>query len=256
MGCLGCGFSYDRHYSETADSSAMLGATTTNNRERTPQEKVTAEWEAMAGEWDDMASGYANGFYKLLWQTTGLDPNASNGTTPEIGTVLDFGCGTGLLTDKLRLVSKKVVALDASPAMIAILQEKIKSMEWENVDAAVAVLGTADDENTQAATTTRRKLEDLEGTVDLIVASSVMSFVPEVDLEATMRALGRLLKPGGLFCHSDWPKSQEKFPNGIDETKANNLYAMGGLSAKTIKIMPLDTGGEQISVLIGVAVKV
>jgi SAM-dependent methyltransferase len=230
----------------------MFGAAPTN-RERTPQEKVTAEWEAMAGEWDDMASGYANGFYKLLWQTTGLDPSDSNGTTPAIGTVLDFGCGTGILADKLRLVSKKVVALDASPAMIAILQEKIKSMEWENVDAAVAVLATADDD-TKAATT-RRTLEGLEGTVDLIVASSVMSFVPEADLEATMRGLGRLLKPGGLFCHSDWPKSQEQFPDGFDEAKAENMYAMGGLSAKTLKIMPLDTGGEKMEVFIGVAEK-
>lgn len=234
----------------------MFGATATTNRVRTPQEQVTAEWNDMAGEWDDMASGYANGFYQLLWQTTGLDPNDSNGTNPAIGTVLDFGCGTGLLANKLRLVSKKVVALDASPAMIAILQEKIKSMEWENVDAAVAVLATADGENSQAAMTTRRTLVELEGTVDLIVASSVMSFVPGVDLEATMSALGRLLKPGGLFCHSDWPKSQEKFPDGFDETKAVNMYAMGGLSAKTIKIVPLDTGGEQINVLIGVAVKV
>ena len=237
----------------------MFGPITRTNRELTPQDKVTAQWNAMAGEWDDMASGYANGFYKLLWQTTGLvernDSIDGNHQPARIGTVLDFDCGTGILADKLRLVSKKVVALDASPAMIAILQEKIKSMEWENVDAAVAVLASGAPSDTMA-TTTREMLEGLEGTVDLIVASSVMSFVPEVDLEATMKALGRLLKPGGLFCHSDWPKSQEQYPDGFDEAKAENMYAMGGLTTKTIEIMPLDTGSERIKVFFGVASKV
>ena len=216
-------------------------------RELTPQEKVTKEWDAMAGEWDDMASEYATGFYsKILWQATGLDPNENS-----IGTVVDFGCGTGILADKLRCVSKNVVALDASPAMIAVLQEKIKSMEWENVQAAVAVLG-----GTLEDTATRQLLDGLEGTVDLVVASSVMSFIPEVDLETTMCALGHLLKPGGLFCHSDWPQSQDQYPCGFDETKAEKMYAMGGLSKNTTKIMVLDMGGNQMQVFIGVAEKV
>lgn len=220
----------------------MFGAQ--SDREPTAQEKVTAEWDVMAGEWDDMASGYAKGFYKLLWDATGLDPESK-----QLEIVVDFGCGTGILTDKLRMVSNKVVALDASAQMVSVLKEKIRSMEWKNVDAAAVVLATITDKST------KEMIDGLQGTVDLIVASSVMTFVPDEDLEATMQTLGRMLKPGGLFCHSDWPKSESKHTDGMDEAKAQQMYAMGGLTSKMTKIMAMDMGGELMDVFVGVAEK-
>jgi len=231
----------------TASTSSIMFCPK-SDRELTAQEKVTGEWDAMAGEWDDMASEYANGFYKLIWETTGLEPDSSN----KLGTVLDFGCGTGLLTDKLRMVSSKVVALDASTKMVAVLKEKIKSMEWENVDAAAVVLASITDEKS------KKMIEEMEGTLDLIVASSVMSFVPEEDLEATMAALGKMLKPGGLFCHSDWPKSEaDNQPEGImEEEKAAKMYAMGGLKTKSTKLASMTMGNESFEVFLGVAEKV
>ena len=48
----------------------------------------------MAGEWDDLAYGYRNAFVKILFEQTGLDPMAKR-------VVVDFGCGTGLLTKSL-----------------------------------------------------------------------------------------------------------------------------------------------------------
>jgi len=193
----------------------------------------------------DMAAGYARGFYKILWEATGLDPNEN-----KLGTVVDFGCGTGLLTDKLRSVCSRVVALDVSTMMIRVLKDKIKSSEWHNVDVAAVVLAAPITDET-----TRRMIDDLEGTVDLIVASSVMTFVPEEDLEATMVALGRMLKPGGLFCHSDWPKSKDKHPDGMDTEKAESMYVKGGLTAKSTKILSMDAGGEPMEVFVGVAEK-
>jgi hypothetical protein len=65
------------------------------NKELSPQEKVNQEWDAMAGEWDDMASGYAPGFFCLLWKHTGLDPKDDSS---KLEAVVDFGCGTGLMT--------------------------------------------------------------------------------------------------------------------------------------------------------------
>ena len=195
----------------------------------------------------DMAAPYARGFYKSLWESTGLDPNDDN---HKLGTVVDFGCGTGLLTEKLRSVCSRVVALDASTMMIRMLKDKIKGSGWDNVDASAVVLASVTDE------ANRRLLDDLEGTVDLIVASSVMTFIPEEDVEATMAALGRMLKPGGKFCHSDWPKSEAKHPDGMDDAKAEALYAKGGLTVKSTKIVPIDMGGESVEVFIGVAEKV
>jgi len=122
-------------------------------------------------------------------------------------------------------------------------------MEWENVDASAVVLASMNDE------TIKESIDGLQGTVDLIVASSVMSFIPDEDLEVTMQTLGRMLKPGGLFCHSDWPKSETQHADGMDEAKAERLYAMAGLTKKMTKIASMDMGGEAIEVFVGVAEK-
>lgn len=219
------------------------------SRPLTAQEKITLEWNGMAGEWDDLAAGYASGFYDKLFSApaaTGLDPaNMSHMT------VLDFGCGSGLLTAKLRTICHKVVAIDASPAMIQVLQEKVRGGEWENVHAITAVLGDLGDERV------REQVESLYGTVDLVVASSVMTFVPDEDTEATMKVLGQVLKPGGIFCHSDWPKSEAKHPDAMSEEKAVNMYGLGGLQRESTEITPMDMGGgpEQPHVFFGVARK-
>jgi SAM-dependent methyltransferase len=216
-----------------------------NSKDQSAQDKVTAEWNGMAGEWDDLAGGYASGFYENLWKQTGLDP------APEHLTVVDFGCGTGLLTTKLRKVCSKVVAIDASPKMIEAVEEKIRGGEWDNVQAFAAVLGDLSSANESI----RQQVEGLYGTVDLIVASSVMSFIPAEDMEATMKVIGRLLKKEtGIFCHSDWPRSEEKHPDAMSEEKAVNMYGMGRLNAASMQIIKMDMGGpEHPEVFIGVA---
>ena len=110
----------------------MMGACGVQ-RDLTPQERVTNEWDQMAGEWDDLAVGYAAGFEKLLWSK--LSDKDTDGWS-----VLDFGSGTGLLTDRLRHKVKQIVAMDVSSKMIEILKEKIQSREWENTKTIHCVL--------------------------------------------------------------------------------------------------------------------
>jgi 2-polyprenyl-3-methyl-5-hydroxy-6-metoxy-1,4-benzoquinol methylase len=186
----------------------------------------------MAGEWDDLAGGYAGGFYEKLWELTSLDPSSSQQLT-----VLDFGCGTGILTAKLRKMCCEVVAIDASPNMIEAVEDKIRDGEWENVQALATVLGDLSSANESI----RQQVEELYGTVDLIVASSVMSFIPEEDMEATMKVIGRLLKPSsGIFCHSDWPQSEEMNPDTMSEEKALKIYGLGGLNLESMQIIKMD----------------
>jgi SAM-dependent methyltransferase len=217
-----------------------------NSKDQSAQDKVTAEWNGMAGEWDDLAGGYAGGFYEKLWELTSLDPSSSKQLT-----VVDFGCGTGILTAKLRKMCSKVVAIDASPRMIEAVEDKIRGGEWDNVQTFAAVLGDLSSANEVI----RQQVEELHGTVDLIVASSVMSFIPEDDMEATMKVIGRLLKPDrGIFCHSDWPKSEETHPDAMSEEKASNMYDLGGLTLESMQIITMDMGGpEHPEVFFGVA---
>mmetsp|Transcript_123269 Transcript_123269/g.343816 ORF Transcript_123269/g.343816 Transcript_123269/m.343816 type:complete len:227 (-) Transcript_123269:48-728(-) len=215
---------------------------------RKTQEDINNEWNAMAGEWDDLASGYRNAFAKILWEQTGLDPTAKR-------VVVDFGCGTGLLTDSLRRMSpsSQFICIDAAPSMVRVLEEKIQSFGWDtNVRAHCVALASTD----SAEETIRKDLEALKGSVDLVVASSVMSFIPSGDLPGTMKAIGELMKPEtGLFCHSDWPKSEES-PDGFDEEKAKKMYAMGGLEAKSSFLTKVHMGGSnEGDVFVGVAVK-
>jgi SAM-dependent methyltransferase len=216
------------------------------NINQSAQDKVTAEWNGMAGEWDDLAGGYAGGFYEKLWELTSLDPSSSKQLT-----VVDFGCGTGILTAKLRKMCSKVVAIDASPRMIEAVEEKIRGGEWDNVQAFTAILGDL----LKADESIRQQVEELYGTVDLIVASSVMSFIPEEDMEATMKVIGQLLKPNsGIFCHSDWPQSEETHPNAMSEEKAATIYSLGDLEAESMQIIKMDmVGPEHPEVFFGVA---
>jgi SAM-dependent methyltransferase len=213
----------------------------------TAQEIVNKEWDGMAGEWDDLAGGYAKGFYEIIWKATGLDPNDFQGKI-----IVDFGCGTGLLTNKLREVSSQVLAIDASKKMMDMLEEKILTQEWENVHAATAQLGDL----SIAGKNSRELIENMEGRTDLVVASSVISFIPSENLESTMAAIGRLLKPGGIFCHSDWPKSEDRPEALFTEEKAANCFDMAGLVAESTQIMRIDMGrGKESNIFVGVARK-
>lgn len=177
----------------------------------------------MAGDWDDMAAGYRDSFVKMLWEETSLKASDER-------VVLDFGCGTGLLTEALRQLSpeSKFICVDAAQAMVGQVKNKIKAGDWDNVQAyslALAKYESADEK-------TRTELDSLRGKVDLVVASSVMNFVPSGDLTLTMKVIGELLKPGGLFCHSDWRKGDE-YPDGYDSEKAGKVYGMAGLESKS-----------------------
>eukprot|EP00522_Entomoneis_paludosa_P004738 CAMPEP_0172473056 /NCGR_PEP_ID=MMETSP1065-20121228/68663_1 /TAXON_ID=265537 /ORGANISM="Amphiprora paludosa, Strain CCMP125" /LENGTH=221 /DNA_ID=CAMNT_0013231225 /DNA_START=122 /DNA_END=787 /DNA_ORIENTATION=+ len=216
-------------------------------KDQTPQEKINQEWDGMAGEWDDLASGYAAGLHAVLWEKTGIED-------PSTLTVVDFGCGTGLLTERLASQVTRVVALDASPKMVEQLQDKISTREgFENVSAVAGILGNLDKESTEF----KQTIESLNGSVDVVVASSVINFIPDEDLEATSIALGKLLKPGtGLLFHTDWPSGEGEPADGMTSEKAEKIYAMaGGLKSEMTDVGSLKMGKDEGKVFFGLARK-
>jgi hypothetical protein len=72
----------------------------------------------------------------------------------------------------------KIICIDAAEDMILQVQQKIQVREWNNVEAHTVILSRLEsiDEESQ------RKLASLKGKVDLIIASSVMAFVPKQKL--------------------------------------------------------------------------
>jgi 2-polyprenyl-3-methyl-5-hydroxy-6-metoxy-1,4-benzoquinol methylase len=210
------------------------------------QSKVTAEWDVMAGDWDDIARSYRDSFVKLFWEDTGY---TTEDQQKEL-VVVDFGCGTGLLTEVIRKGVKQVVGLDAAPSMVEVLQNKIKAGDWSNVEAYCAVVANLDPTPSAKAT-----LEVLQGKVDIVVASSVLSFIPEEDMELTMVRLGSLLKPGtGRLIHSDWLLGEDH-PNGFSEKKAMEVYKQGGLQATKAKTVTMKLEDYDAPVFVGVAAR-
>lgn len=140
------------------------------------------EWDDYAADWDhdEAAQTYASeAFASLLTVLAGRERGL------EGARVIDFGCGTGLLTEQLVAAGAKVDAVDTSAAMRRVLQDKIEAHGWTNVRVS--------DELPQSATS-----------FDLVVCSSVCSFLD--DYPAVAAQLVALLREDGLFVQWDWER--------------------------------------------------
>ncbi len=146
-------------------------------------------WDEIATDWDTRADTrlYAERAFES-WNRK-IAPLVTDLTESR---VLDFGCGTGLLTEKLAPHCGHIVAVDISAGMISVLQSKVVDKHIDNITPLVTAIDSAAiNEN-----------PELSEKFDLVVASSVCSFLPDYD--STLRDLSSALKPGGLFVQWDW----------------------------------------------------
>jgi SAM-dependent methyltransferase len=91
---------------------------------------------------------------------------------------LDLGCGEGRLSRDLKALGHAMVAVDASPTMVAAAREADPELEVHVADAA--------------------DLPFEDGSFDLVVA--FMSLQDIDDFERAIAEAGRLLEPGGRLC--------------------------------------------------------
>lgn len=192
---------------------------------------MTESWDDYADGWDsnkDVRS-YAEKAFKSLCSIVDL-----NGLR-----VLDFGCGTGLLTAKMEPFADRIVALDNSEKMISILKNK----KINNVE-------------TLAISLTKKSIKSntaLHTKFDLITASSVCAFLS--DYEDTVGLLKMLLKPQGLFVQWDWLKTENDPDFGLSKADIEKAFIKSGLQIKSIT-EPFSLESEQgsMSVLMGVGI--
>ena len=169
-----------------------------------------SEWDEHAASWDDNEAvrAYADAAHASLMSAV-----TDGGIELSAATVCDFGCGTGLLTERLVDACDRIDAIDTSAAMREVLAAKIGTRGWTDV----------------------RVLEQLPAGPQgygLIVCSSVLSFVD--DHPATVALLSTHLAPGGLLVHWDW----EAEPDDPE----------GGLTRDEMESALLDAGLESVSV--------
>jgi 2-polyprenyl-3-methyl-5-hydroxy-6-metoxy-1,4-benzoquinol methylase len=158
-------------------------------------------------------------------------------------TVLDYGCGTGLLGLYLLPHVRSVTGADNSPGMLQVLNRKIAEGGLNNMRAIR--LDLAQDPVP----------DDL---YHMVVTSMVMHHIANPD--ETLRAFHKMLLPGGILCLADLDTEPGSFHtaeaadsvyhHGFDrgELKAR-LARMGFSEAKDVTALryskPVEKGGEE-----------
>ncbi|MGI0117526.1 class I SAM-dependent DNA methyltransferase [Zooshikella sp. RANM57] len=193
---------------------------------------MSESWDDYAEAWDNMpdVATYANHAFESLINT--INPTGLR--------VLDFGCGTGQLTERLSPLAANIIALDSSPKMIKILQSK----NLPNVNSFA----------TSLTESTQEEHPSLLADFDLIVASSVCGFLP--NYAETLQLLAKMLKPNAFFIQWDWLKTNADFDFGLTEHCIEQAFSSAGLSTAALsQPFALESQGQTRPVLMGVAQK-
>ena len=145
--------------------------------------------------------------------------------------VLDFGCGTGLVTLQLQPLVKRIVGVDSSRGMLSVLERKIQEHALSNVEMFFCDI---------------EKGEQPTGRFHLVVSSMTLHHVP--DPAGLFVLFHDLLLPGGILGVADLDAEDGNFhddPTGVhhygfDRKKIMSLLSETGFvdcSAKTADVI-------------------
>ncbi len=188
---------------------------------------VGTEWDAYASGWDDdpIARAYATAAFASLERL--LQRDAS---TLDDALVLDFGCGTGLLTEQLAGAGANVHAVDTSAAMLGILRSK------QDLLGAGHVIADTD-------------LPPPEQRFRVAACSSVCAFLD--DYPATVVDLAARLQPDGLFVQWDWERTADD-EHGLTRDQIVAALRAAGLTDIEVSIgFDIEIDGQRMAPLMG-----
>ncbi len=139
----------------------------------------TSDPGEVASRYDEWAKGYDDDLVSWSYQAPAVVSETVVTHQPDAGSVLDVGCGTGLVGRELRArgFTGRILGLDISQASLEVAQQ-----------------GGAYDSVEQADLQQRLPLDD--DSVDALVCVGVMTYLPEV--ESVWREFARVTRPGGL----------------------------------------------------------
>jgi ubiquinone/menaquinone biosynthesis C-methylase UbiE len=179
--------------------------------------EIRKNFDKDAAQWDDsptkvrMANDVAAAIIREVKPAKDMD-------------VMDFGCGTGLVTLKLQPLVKTIMGVDSSQGMLDALQKKIALQELDNVFTHFV-----DFEHGKQA----------QGSYDLIVSSMTLHHVP--DTLALFKEWSGLLRPGGRVSFADLDAEDGSFHS--DKTGVFHF----GFEREDLKRMLHEAGFENFS---------
>ncbi len=113
--------------------------------------------------------------------------------TPDMD-VMDFGCGTGLLTLNIQPHVRSVTGVDNSPGMIDVLERKIGDSGLDNVRVLCVDI---------------EKGERLAGSYDLVTSAMTLHHIR--DIGPLFEQFYGIVKPGGHLCVADLDSEEGEF---------------------------------------------
>lgn len=116
----------------------------------------------------------------------------------DTSTLVDLGAGTGIIALAAAAIARRVVAVDVSPAMLAVLRDSARGLG--NVDIVQAGL---------------LSYEHTEEPADFVYSRHVLHHLTDFWKAIALRRIAGMLKPGGVFYLKDLTLSCE-----IDEVGA------------------------------------
>jgi ubiquinone/menaquinone biosynthesis C-methylase UbiE len=161
-------------------------------------------------------------------------------------TIIDYGCGTGLLTLALQPKVKHIIGMDTSPGMLAVLEKKLQALDLSNVE-------------TQSLDLTTQPPPAMQ--VDLIVSAMALHHI--ADVPQVLGVLVRMLAPGGYLALADLDSEEGNFHADktgvyhsgfdrlelIEELKRLGLQEITAITAHTIE-RPSPEGVRRFSVFL------
>lgn len=181
---------------------------------------MTDAFAQRAAQWDEnpVRAAMVQAFYQ---EVLGQCPDLAGRT------VLEFGCGTGVLG--LRLAAEhgaRLLFVDTSPAMLGVLRQKLEAAPLPGaqvLEGDIAALPL------EAAS------------VDLVATSMALHHV--ADVAGVLQQFRRILKPGGLVLAADAMPEDGSFHapasvphNGLDPVELSRVLADCGLSPRPHRI--------------------
>jgi len=170
------------------------------------------DFDAEAGTWDEnpgrvkLAGDIVSAISREIALHGGMD-------------VLDFGCGTGLITLGLVPLVRSVTGVDSSQGMLDVLRQKMSTR------------------NIQTVNTLHMDIENgdvLKGSFDLVVSSMTLHHVR--DTFPLLQKLFQVTMPGGHLCIADLDLDEGKFHengegvfhNGFDRSQLRRALMEAG----------------------------
>ncbi len=170
------------------------------------------DFDKAADSWDEdpakvrLANDIADSIIRQVTLTSGMD-------------VLDFGCGTGLLTLRLQPFVHSVTGVDSSAAMLNVIRSKIEKLKLTNVAAKLVDL---------------EKGDALQGPYQLVTSAMTLHHINQ--LPPLIKSFYEIISPNGCLCVADLDLDHGQFHgdntgvshHGFDRVVLRNILKEAG----------------------------